>query len=45
MFGFSFRSLAEAAISTLTGPSKNDGELGSLIDRVKKQQSIFMYVI
>lgn len=41
MFGFSFRSLAEAAISSFAGTNKNDEELEKMMKDVKTQESAF----
>lgn len=43
MFGFSFRSLAEAALSTFTAPLETDQELDTLLNEAKSQESSFTY--
>ena len=43
MFGFSFRSFAEAAINTFTGSASNDEELEKLVQEIKTQETVFPY--
>ena len=44
MFGFNLRSLAEAAINTLTGISQSDEEIAKLVKEAEKQDSSFRQV-
>ena len=41
MFSLNFRSLAEAAISSITGTSQNDEEISQLVKEAEKQDLSF----
>ena len=45
MFGFSLRSLAEAAFKTFTAPIELDPELDTLFNQAKFHENSLMYLI